>query len=740
MRRSTETPLSRPRLPHTQARASIGAHASMMLQRIEVTTVLHKKFEAIFDQVLPASASPLDAATSASRSGGRRDPSHARLARRRKTDAEDGRLKIKQFVWTLFLYAKGSTANTSLDLVSSFCLLLCIINFAYQNARQEPSMKNDAYETDSSTLRALCRRHAKATVVGSPKKNQELDLLTDASILNERLWKPFVVKHTVEGGMLELTHELLGAFAFIGKTDARRNQWDYAPRDPRTPLDRNLNNVSRAYEALMLEQGMVDERAFLAAEPAMSGALALTQLKTPQSFHKHRTKNKNLLSLSATMPTRSPVSRALNSIVMLKSLAGPGCPSDKIPATFSSQIDAFAEVAASPKPSPDWCTSVLQRVASFRAKFIAAMAARIRGSEDVATERYELATAFYYKALESILAMEMQSRPTCSGLDSVLHHEAFHSSLISCSVEITLFAYQSDRTLFKFPWVLETFGLDPFEFHKIIEIVIRAESSLSAATIKHLSRCENAVILQYAWQGDSSLRTVLAGAQKKSRSTAAAGLPTEADGGMPPAADRCQTPTLDSGNTAFPASATDKSLRALAIFYRKTFHLARLRLEHICNKLKIPQDVGLLASACFRHAIEDQSVILPGCHLDQLMMCSIHAIFIVAGKDAKIQFSDIIKEYRRLPQADPRVCYEVPLPAGRGDIIAYYNQVFVPAMQTFIFTLVEKCSQKDLRAPNAMPFPELKNKRIHSPRRVARCLSLTVCPIPASRILPSARR
>ena len=80
----------------------------MMLQRIEVTTVLHKKFDHIFDEVLPAAL--VDASLSG-RVGARKEPSQARLARRRKTDIEDRRLLIKQFVWTLFLYAKGRLAT-----------------------------------------------------------------------------------------------------------------------------------------------------------------------------------------------------------------------------------------------------------------------------------------------------------------------------------------------------------------------------------------------------------------------------------------------------------------------------------------------------------------------------------------------------------------------------------------------------------------------------------------------------
>jgi hypothetical protein len=67
---------------------------------------------------------------------------HVQRAPRRSTDLEGRRLQIRKFVWTLFLHAKGKTPATSSDLVLAYCLLLCVFNFAYQNARQNPTLIN----------------------------------------------------------------------------------------------------------------------------------------------------------------------------------------------------------------------------------------------------------------------------------------------------------------------------------------------------------------------------------------------------------------------------------------------------------------------------------------------------------------------------------------------------------------------------------------------------------------------
>lgn len=201
------------------------------------------------------------------------------------------------------------------------------------------------------------------------------------------------------------------------------------------------------------------------------------------------------------------------------------------------------------------------------------------------------------------------------------------------------------------------------------------------------------------------------------------------------------------------------------------FSLAKLRLDDLCTKLKITKDVSVLMSACLRHAIESQHAkLLAGRHVDQLIMACMHAVWIVggskgaAGATQELSFSKIIRQYRTQPQADPKVCYEIPLggagvvgggggggaaaaagtgaptPPATGDIIAFYNGIFVPVLEPFIRSL---CSDPaaagglDLRARGsgaaALPLPDLKSKRMHSPRRVGRNSSLTVSPISATR-------
>lgn len=123
--------------------------------------------------------------------------------------------------------------------------------------------------------------------------------------------------------------------------------------------------------------------------------------------------------------------------------------------------------------------------------------------EKNATERFELAEMLYYRMLEQIVQREAGK---LKGLDNInqqrlaesrhisvysyvgeqiFKHETFHKSLVTCCVEIVLHAYMGQK---KFPWVLECFDVEAFNFYKVIEmIVLNHREVLTRDLIKHLN-------------------------------------------------------------------------------------------------------------------------------------------------------------------------------------------------------------------------------------------------------------
>ena len=119
--------------------------------------------------------------------------------------------------------------------------------------------------------------------------------------------------------------------------------------------------------------------------------------------------------------------------------------------------------------------------------------------ETFAKKRLRMGEILYYKLLETILVSEKaKGKPH----DNLLSQDLFHQALFTCCLEIVIFSYNSQRT---FPWVLETFKLEPVHFYKVIEVIIRAEDWLPRDVVKHLQRIEEQILESRAWTKDSPL-------------------------------------------------------------------------------------------------------------------------------------------------------------------------------------------------------------------------------------------
>lgn len=162
----------------------------------------------------------------------------------------------------------------------------------------------------------------------------------------------------------------------------------------------------------------------------------------------------------------TPVSTATYLVSRLNSLLG------KREAEAGPQL---AELFQSCDPNPS--EAIEARVKAMGDKFCSHYTAPCGGhpgSHDSFTRmRLKMGVTLYYKLLEAILLKERsQNKP----LTNLLEQDTFHHVLFTCCLEIVIFSYNSQRT---FPWILQTFDLEPFDFYKVIEIIIRyAGSSL----------------------------------------------------------------------------------------------------------------------------------------------------------------------------------------------------------------------------------------------------------------------
>lgn len=122
-------------------------------------------------------------------------------------------------------------------------------------------------------------------------------------------------------------------------------------------------------------------------------------------------------------------------------------------------------------------------------------------NKEESINKFQLAKSLYYYLLDKILHFEKRIKPI--DLKSLFQKDSFNTTLIACSVEIVLDAYDSPL---KFPWILDCFSINAFEFYKLIEIIVRSHDGvLNRELIKHLNLIEETCLESLAWQKCSPL-------------------------------------------------------------------------------------------------------------------------------------------------------------------------------------------------------------------------------------------
>ena len=87
----------------------------------------------------------------------------------------------------------------------------------------------------------------------------------------------------------------------------------------------------------------------------------------------------------------------------------------------------------------------------------------------------------------------------------------------------------------------------------------------------------------------------------------------------------------------------------------QVYHLASVRLRHLCEQLDVDNELRSKMWTCFEHTLVQHVDLMADRHLDQLLMCSVYVMAKVTNKDRS--FQDIMKCYRVQPQAESHVSY-----------------------------------------------------------------------------------
>ncbi|GIY58348.1 retinoblastoma-associated protein [Caerostris darwini] len=339
------------------------------------------------------------------------------------------------------------------------------------------------------------------------------------------------------------------------------------------------------------------------------------------------------------------------------------------------------------------------------------------GDRNLAERRYQLASRFYYLMLDALLKKEAE-RLTAPAFTSFIQNIVFHKSLLACCLEVTLMScgsigpvnftpishgnnFQAQGVVF--PWVLRVFGLEAFDFFKIIESFIRGAPTITMQIINHLKFIEDKILGSLAWTSGSPVFGGLSGSGCSPCCKAKYSSPK-------PSESSYWSPNKDPSQIN---PSTPHACHAVSLFLNKVCRLAYQQLEKMCARLHIEKELQAEIWISIEHVLYRKNHLLQDRHLDQIIMCCIFAV--CKAKDHEVRFKTILSCYDQLPYASVSV-YKQVLTGGRKDfIIKFYNMEFYSEMKSFVLSRCGNKSDSSLivsQSPMVLsPFYSLPSKK-----------------------------
>ncbi|XP_018323439.1 retinoblastoma-like protein 1 isoform X2 [Agrilus planipennis] len=674
--------------------------------------------------------------------------------------------KVFEFCWILFTTVKGEDPTYSEDLVISYHLLLACCDLAFTNAFLEdrrdllnPNFVGLPPNWNLPNYTPPVEAHSIIDVIC----NKHTGIATQAKYDREYSWKKHI-RQMFEKGILHGNAE-----TFTGLFDPQN-------------FDANLKNVTRAYETLLLNKGDFDERIFLAdyrrrlllKEQAVSSSLSENELGTVSATDSPlEAANEN--NSTATTPLKkslggrnlsevTPLTAAIQSVSKLQAMlkGRPPVPSETL-------IKIFKSCANDPMEK---IQNVIEKISE---KFRKESNSLPNTQSDYASQRLKTAIVLFYKFIEGIFQRERNSHNDISHLAEL---DIFYECTLACSLEIIIYSYNCQK---KFPWILQALDIQPFDFVRVIELIVRSQDQMPRDAVKHLNMVEQTIIESLIWKSESPIweaikksgddfpkfeETALPGnliyTDQKSSVNSSTGLtrfpmsPNLMQSPNASAIDRFQSPIqgsqvkkqlfasnpirpgqsllqssksiLSSNQNSdnlndLPAGTPSKPKRtgSLSIILRKFYNLAGSRLQHLCELLEFTDiEFHRMIWTVFEHSIREHTYLMKDRHLDQLLMCAVYVVCKVTENVEK-GFTEIMRCYRKQPQADSDIYRNVLIsrevaPDGTvqselGDLILFYNSVYVKAMRSFALQF-STLSQDIMLSP----LPVLSNQKLTSSR------------------------
>lgn len=152
-------------------------------------------------------------------------------------------------------------------------------------------------------------------------------------------------------------------------------------------------------------------------------------------------------------------------------------------------------------------------------------------------------------------------------------------------------------------------------------------------------------------------------------------------------------------DNAFITLVIEQDFEMIPVFNRMILYMSN-QIEKLCEALSLQPVTKELIWAFFKKVFLSHREVFHHRYLEQIIMCSVYAICKVTKKE-KIKFQQIFSHYQEISNFSKYLFHCIVFKCKmeddqKGDIIKFYNEVFIPLLKGLIMSSISSQTTEDM--------------------------------------------